>query len=401
MSSIQANPSPHARHWDLDPSITFLNHGSFGACPLDVLAYQSELRARLEREPVAFFIRELEPLADAARASLAEFVDCDAEDLAFVPNATSGVNTVLSSLDFEPGDELLVTDHAYNACHNAFDRKAERTGARVVVAPLPFPVKSADEVVQSILAAAGPRTKLALIDHVTSKTALVLPIDTIVRALDERGIDTVVDGAHAPGMVDLSLDSIGAAYYTGNAHKWPCAPKGAAFLHVRRDRQARIDPLVISHGLNSTRTDRSRFRRLFDWTGTGDPTPFLCVPEALRTIGSLVPGGWAEVRATNRELVLEGRSILLDALGQDEPAPVGMIGSIASIPLPAASSPVLDVLPFTDPLQEALFHEERIEVPIIGGPGDLRIVRISAQLYNDRTQYERLAEALTRQLRST
>jgi isopenicillin-N epimerase len=292
--------SPFRTHWSLDPEVTFLNHGSFGASPTRVLEEQSRLRARLEAEPVRFLLRELEALADAARAALGSFLDADPDDLAFVNNATTGVNTVLKSLRFDPGDELLTTDHEYNASRNALDFVASRWGVKVVVAKLPWPVRSAQAVVDTVLSHVTERTRLLLIDHITSQTALVLPVAGLIRVLRERGVETLVDGAHAPGQVPISLRQLGAAYYTGNCHKWLCAPKGAAFLHVRGDLQPDIRPLVTSHGYNSRREDRSRFRLDFDWLGTDDPTPFLCVPKALEVMGGMLPGGWPEVMASNR-----------------------------------------------------------------------------------------------------
>jgi isopenicillin-N epimerase len=378
--------------WVLEPGVTFLNHGSFGACPRPVLAAQQALREALEAEPVRFLGRELEGRLDEARAALGAFVGADPDDLAFVPNATTGVNTVLRSLPLTAGDELLITDHAYTACRNAAEAVASATGARVVVAPVPFPLAGDGAVTDAVLGAATPRTRLAMLDHVTSPTGLVLPLGRLVAALAARGVDTLVDGAHAPGMLALDLRALGAAYYAGNCHKWLCAPKGAGFLHVRRDRQAGIRPLVVSHGRTSPRTDRSRFRLEFDWVGTLDPTPWLCVPHAIRAVGAAVPGGWPAVMARNRALALAGRAVVAAALGVAPPCPDAMIGSLASLPLPDAPRPAP---PARDPLQDALFDPHRIEVPVIAWPASpRRLLRLSAQLYNTLADYQRLAGVL-------
>jgi len=383
------------QHWGLDPEITFLNHGSFGACPLAVLEHQRQLRERMERQPVQFLARELEPLLDEARAELASFLGADAEDLAWLSNATTGVNAVLQSLAFGPGDELLTTDHEYNACRNALEHVAGRSGATVVVAPVPFPLGSPDEVVDAVLSRVTARTRLALIDHVTSPTGLVLPIERLVRELAGRGVETLVDGAHAPGMLELSLDELGAAYFTGNCHKWLCAPKGAAFLHVRRDRRNRVRPLVISHGANSPRRDRSRYHLEFDWTGTDDPTAWLSVPAAIRFMGGLVEGGWPELRRRNRRLALKARDELCRALGVEPGCPDEMVGSMAALPLPPGAPGSTTSALYTDELQSALLRRFQIEVPIIPWPAPpARLVRISAQVYNRPEQYRRLAAAL-------
>ena len=396
-------------HWTLDPAVTFLNHGSFGACPVPVLTAQSAWRARLESEPVQFLGRELEGHLEVARSALGAFLGADPDDLAFVGNATSGVNTVLRSLTFQPGDEILVTDHEYNAALNAARYVAERSGARVIVARIPFPLTDPAQVTAAVLAEVTPRTRLAMISHVTSPTALVFPMADLVAELSARGIDTLVDGAHAPGMVPLDLEALGAAYYTGNCHKWMCAPKGAAFLHVRRDRQAAIRPLTISHGANSPREDRSRFRLEFDWVGTGDPTPFLALPDAIDFMASLQPGGWPEVMATNHALALAGRDLLCAALGADAPAPDVMLGSLAAVPLPAAGVAAPRLPDGYATMDAALLPHYGIEVPLTAFPVDAtaeggvadpqRFVRISAQQYNDLSQVERLATALREMLR--
>lgn len=394
MTMKKSAPSPLARHWDLDPEVVFLNHGSFGACPRVVMERQQELRARMEAQPLKFLYRDLEGLLDEARAPLAALLGSDPDDLAFVPNATTGVNTVLRSLSFAPGDELLVTDHEYNACRNALDFVAERSGARVVVAEIPFPIERADTVVARIREQVTDRTKLLLIDHVTSPTGVVNPVETLVAAMSDRGIDTLVDGAHAPGMLPLDLQTLGAAYYTGNCHKWLCTPKGSALLYVRRDRQARIRPLTISHGANSDRRDRSRFRLEFDFCGTDDYTPFLCIPTALEFLAGLFPDGIAGLQRHNRALALAGRDLLCEALGTAPPVPDDMIGSLASVVLPWSDVP-LKMPEGIDLDQVTMWEQHRVEVPIMRWPAlGLRLLRISPQAYNRVEQYEFLADAV-------
>jgi isopenicillin-N epimerase len=347
---------------------------------------------------VRFLSRELDDRLDAARGAVAAFVGADPDDLAFVTNATTGVNAVLRSLAFAAGDELLTTDHTYNACRNTLNFVAGRAGARVVVATVPFPVGSPDEVVDAVLARLTPRTRLAMLDHVTSPTGLVLPLERLIARLSDRGVDVLVDGAHAPGMLPLDLKALGATYYSGNCHKWICAPKGSAFLWVRRDRHADVHPVTISHGANAVRPGRSRFRLEFDWTGTSDPTAWLTVPTALDYVGSLLPGGWPAVMKRNRELALEARRLLCAAAGTAPPCPDEMIGSLASVVLPdGRTSEIMWRQP--DPLQPRLYEAWHLEVPVMTWPAaPKRLLRISAQLYNRRQHYVRLAEALAKEL---
>lgn len=380
----------------LDPECVFLNHGSFGSCPTAILEHQSELRQKLERQPVRFYQREFEPLLDESRAALGSFIGAEADDLVYVANATAGVNTVLRSLSFESGDELLVSNHEYNACRNALHYAADRCGATVVTIEIPFPLKSEDEVFDSIMAKVTEKTRLLLIDHVTSQTGLVFPIKRIVDALNERDIDTLVDGAHAPGMIPLELEKLNAAYYTGNCHKWLCGPKTAGFLHVRQDKQFQIRPLTISHGANSPRTDRSRFQIEFGWMGTRDPSAALSIPFVIECMESLLPGGWSEIMDRNRQLALAARDLIQQAIGTPPPAPDNMIGSLASIPLPDSElEKPYQSLKYLDYWQEPLAEQHNIEVPVITWPSHpKRLVRISAQLYNSLPQYELLAKAL-------
>ena len=387
-----------SRHWTLDPEITFLNHGSYGACPSPVLDAQCRVREQMEREPVRFLTVEAPLLLAEAREVLGQFVGASPEGLAFVPNATTGLNAVLRSLSLSPGDELLVTDHEYNASRNALEYAAACHGARVVVILIPFPIASADLIFEAVLRSVTAKTRLALLDHVSSYTALVLPIRELIVELEARGVPVLVDGAHAPGMLDLDIDALAPSYYAGNCHKWICAPKGAGFLWVREDRRDGVRPAVISHGANAPVPRSERFRAEFDWMGTSDPSAALAVPDAIRFLEALLPGGWEEIRARNHALALEGRRLLADALEVEVPCPDEMIGSMAAIALPASSRfPIPEDAHFFghNPLHDALFREHRIEVPVLLDPaGKTRLVRVSAQLYNTRDDYERLAAAL-------
>ncbi|MCB9519826.1 MAG: aminotransferase class V-fold PLP-dependent enzyme [Myxococcales bacterium] len=381
--------------WPLTGDLTFLNHGSFGSCPEVVLEHQRALRDRFERSPITFVVEELEPALDAAREAVAAFVGADADDLVFVTNATEGVNTVLASLALSPGDELLTTSHAYNACANALRARAERSGAGVVVADLPFPLQDPAEVVDAIVSKCTSRTRALLVDHVTSPTGLVLPIAELVRTLEPRGVHVIVDGAHGPGMLPLDLTALGASFYTGNCHKWMCAPKGAAFLHVRRDLQPTVRPLVISHGANDPRTSRSRFQLEFGWCGTIDPSARLSVPAAIAAVGGSVAGGWPALMERGRALALAARDMLCDALSVAPPAPDSMIGTLASVPLPRSEEPWTGNPGAPDPLQHRLRAKHGIEIPIFGWPMfPDRVIRVSAAPYTTLNEVERLIDAL-------
>ncbi len=384
--------SPWADLWPLDPSVAYLNHGSFGACPKAIVGHQAELQARMEKEPVDFLWRELPGLLGEARLALARFVNADPDGLAFVPNATAGVNAVVRSLDLAAGDEILTTDHAYPACVKTLEFAAARGSARVVVARLPFPLRGEDDVIAPVLDAVTPRTRLVLLDHVTSPTALVFPVERLVSELDARGVDALVDGAHALGMLPLDLERLGAAYYTANAHKWLCAPKGAAFLHVRQDHRNLVHPTVISHGFEPG--GGSHFLAEFDWTGTFDPTAWLSVPECLRYLGSLLPGGWAELMDRNRSLALRGRDLVCEALGVEAPAPDRMVGAMASVPLPVPE-PGSPAARLDHRALMNWFRERGVETWLFAWPAPGgKLIRISAQLYNDEGQFACLTSLL-------
>jgi isopenicillin-N epimerase len=378
--------------WALDPEVVYLNHGSFGACPRFVLEKQTEYRQKLEKEPIRFLVKEIEILLDISRRKVSAFMNANPDDVVFVQNATAGVNAVFRSLKFNPDDEILFTNHIYSACKKTLEFISHQTGAKLIEAFYPFPIASSQQIVDAVMEKVTPRTRIALIDHITSATALIHPVEILVKEQEKKGIDTMIDGAHALGSIPLDLGSIGAAYYTANCHKWLCAPKGAAILHVRKDLQKAIYPLVISHA----GYDAEPFTERFFWPGTWDPSAVLCVGDAIGYMGSLMPGGWPALMQRNHDLCLEFRKLVCDSLGIDPPCPDEMVASMASFPLPVAAVASMHDYKGFDPLQERLFQDYRIEIPVWNWTEPVsRLTRISVQLYNSMEQYVFLAKALS------
>jgi isopenicillin-N epimerase len=388
-------PSEYAGLWNLDPQTVFLNHGSFGACPATILDLQRKYQEMLEAQPVRFFMREMEALHDQSRCAVAGFVNAKPEDLVFVQNATSGVNTVFRSLKFKPGDEIIYTSHIYGACKRLLEFVAWQSGAKLVEADYSFPVNSPEVIVDTVLAKVTPKTKIALIDHISSATALIHPVETLVRELDKRGVDTMIDGAHALGSIPLDLQQIGAAYYTANCHKWLCSPKSAAILHVRQDKQKGIVPVVISHAGHTAEP----FAERFFWPGTYDPAAALCVAGSIGYMNSLLPGGWTALMERNHRLCLEARELICRELQIPEPCPAAMIACMASFPLPAPESFANMDYKGIEPLQDHLFKNFSIEIPVWNWSSPpSRIIRIAVQLYNSMDQFRYLSEALKQSL---
>jgi isopenicillin-N epimerase len=370
----------------LEPGIAYLNHGSYGATPRVVLAAAERWRQRLESQPVRFMQRELPAALRKAADRLAAFMGTRGADLVFVENATAGANAVLRSLDFQRGDELLTTTHVYAAVRKTMQYVASRTGAVPVEAPLPFPVAHEDEIVAAVTRRFSPKTRLLVLDHITSPTALILPVHRVVAAAKARGIAVLIDGAHAPGMLALDIPSLGADFYVGNCHKWLFAPKGCAFLWASPRVQGSIHPLVISHGYGAG------FRAEFDWVGTRDPASWLAVEAALdfiETIGADAP------RARNHTLLREAATMLAQRWGSDIGAPFAMLGSMASVALPARGrlAPLPPTPESAATVHAYLWEMHRVEVPVIAF-ADRLWVRISAQIYNEIADYRRLADAL-------
>jgi isopenicillin-N epimerase len=373
------------KEWLLDEDIIFLNHGSFGACPRPVLAVQREWQERMEAEPVRFMTRELPQHLDAARSELASFVGSRAEDLVFVHNATDGANAVLRSLlpTFKPGDELMTASHAYRAVRQTMVYVAELSGATVVDAAVPFPIADADEVTSAIARAITPRTAFAVIDHITSPTGVIFPIEQIIALFKERGIPVLIDGAHAPGQIELNLDTLGADYYIGNCHKWLFAPKGAALLWVDKKHQAKIHPTVISHYLGGG------YQTEFAWTGTQDPSAFLSIPAGIEFHRKLAAVGSREY---TRNMLLDARREITAALGVPLAAPEEMLANMCTFLLPQDPDATDERV---QRLHDVLFDEYRIEVPAMNANGKL-YVRASSQVYNDRSDFDALKTALVK-----
>lgn len=395
MSKKQKSTSDYSELWGISKGVVFLNHGSFGACPKEVLKFQAGVRKHLEEEPMRFFLRESDALLLKSRKILADFVGANADDLVFVPNVTAGVNTVFRSLKFKKNSRILITNHTYFACRNTVLHIAGKYGLKVDIADIRFPVRSEDDVVDDILSAVHENTCIALIDHVTSPTGLVFPVKRIVDELKKLGIDTLVDGAHSPGMIPLDINDIGAAYFTGNCHKWICSPKGAGFLVVREDHQADIFPLSVSHLPGDAYTEMTEFQYRFSWSGTSDVSPYISVGESIRYMNGLMKGGWPAIMKHNRTLALKAREILCRYLETAPPCPESMIGTLAAVHLPDDNQIFYKDSPVFEPLYQQLISKYNIEAVTMYWPlFPKRLLRISAQLYNCEEDYVYLAEAV-------
>ncbi len=372
--------------WHLEPEGTFLNHGSFGACPKDVLAEQARWRLLMERQPDWFFRHTVSPRAmnnelRVAAERLGRFVGTDGERIAFVTNATEAVNTVLRSLRLQAGDEILVLDCVYNAVRLAAEEVCKAAGAKVVKVSLPIPI-TANDVVERIADAAGPRTRLAIIDHIASPTAVVFPVAEITQALKAKGVRVLIDGAHALGQLALDLPAIGADWYTANAHKWLFAPKGTAFLYATEEVAGETVPLSVSHW------HELKFPRAFDYVGTRDVSAFLSAPAAIDFVERF---GAAEVRDYLARLSREGVA-LTARLGAEPIAPDAMIAAMRAYALPQRREAVPD-----DALQlmQGLWEKHRVQVASSVFQGKL-LLRLSAQIYVERADFERGIAALDR-----
>jgi isopenicillin-N epimerase len=373
----------------LDPDLVFMNHGSFGACPAEVLEKYQWWQREIEKNPVAFLGRRSAELLAHSRAVLAQYLGAQPEHLIYVSNATSGVNTVARSVPLSAGDEILTTDHEYGACDNTWNFVCRHTGAKYVAIEIPLPFV-AGEFTERIWSRVTPRTRVIYLSHITSTTALILPIAELCRRAKAAGILTLIDGAHVPGHIGLNLDRVGADFYTGNCHKWLCAPKGAAFLHARPEHHPLLEAPVVSWGYSTKITGHTGFdaytgtsllERHLQWQGTRDLAPFLTVPTAIEFQAR---HGWDQIRQECHALAGEALERCCEMTGLD---PVGAdtdFGQMVVLPVPVMNAELL---------KETLFNRYRIEIPVTTHKGRL-FVRLSLQGYNTREDVETLLQAL-------
>jgi len=373
---------PH-HEWLLDPDLSFLNHGSYGAVPRTVLDQQRRLQERMERDPTKFLALELPQALRTSANRLATFVKGDGSDLAFIENATAGCNMVLGSFRLSPGDEILLTDHGYPAIRKAAEHYTTRGGAIITEVTVPFPIRDPSEIINAVANRLGPRTRLVILDHVSSPTAIVFPVRELAALCHEAGAKVMIDGAHAPGMLSLDIPAIGVDWYVGNCHKWLMAPKGSGFLWASPASQAETRPLVISHGY------RQGFAAEFDWIGTRDPTAWLSISAAIDYHFCI---GGQLLCERNTRLARQAANLLAKHWNSERGSDDALTGSMSTVRLPlvgeATDERALE-------LRYILRKDHHIDAAVIAFKGSLWI-RLSAQAYNYFSEYERLADAFPR-----
>lgn len=366
----------------LDHNIVFLNHGSFGACPRPVFENYQRWQLELERQPVEFLGRRFNTVMRAARAPLAAYLQTAADNVVYVPNSTTAINIVARSLRLGPGDEILTTDHEYGAMDRTWRFLCAKSGAAYRAQSIPVPLAGADDLVETLWAGVTPRTRVLFLSHITSPTALTFPVQEICRRAREAEILTIIDGAHAVGQIPLTLDELGADFYTSNCHKWLCAPKGSAFLYVRPECQARVEPLVVSWGWQSDTPGPSQFVDEQEWTGTRDVAAYLATPAAIEFMEA---HRW---RAACHALAVETWQRITALTGLPPLSSEAWFTQMFAAPLPPCD---------TDALKRRLYDEFGVEVPIVVW-NNRPLIRVSIQGYNTRADVDRLMTALERLL---
>lgn len=369
----------------LDPTIVFLNHGSYGATPKPVFEAYQNWQLRLERQPVLFLGREFNELIFQSRVALGNYLNADADDLVYIPNATHGVNIIARALRLEDGDEILTTDHEYGACDYTWDFLCGKAGAKYIHRPIPVPVYSEDDIVEQFWQGVTAHTKAIYLSHITSPTALRLPVEKICARAKQAGILSIIDAAHSPGQIPVDLQALDADVVFGNCHKWMLSPKGAAFLYVRRELQNRVEPLIVSWGYQVTEetTTGSRFVDILQWAGTKDPAAALTVPSA---IDFMREHDWPQVRSSCHELLRATLARVCELTGQSPLYPLDsdFYSQMGVAPLPNSN---------LKELKKRLYDEYHIEVPLIEWNG-MHLIRVSIQAYNDQSDSDALLEAL-------
>jgi isopenicillin-N epimerase len=400
--------SPWYNLWSLQPGVTYLNHGSFGPSPNSVIAARHEWMRRLEAEPMDFFVRQLENHLDGAREKLGAFVGTRGSNLLFVDNATVGMNIVARSFSLATGDEVLASDHEYGAVLRIWRQTCANRSARLVVQRLPERLESAEQVVDALFSGVTDRTKLLVVSHVTSPTAIILPIEEICRRARQRGLPVCVDGPHAPAAVPIEIDRLGCDYYTASCHKWLSAPFGSGFLFVHPRRQQQLEPPIVSWG-KSLSGRAPNWHDEFDWSGTRDYSAFLTIPDAIEffeqipnagksaTNASDSPTGVKLFRSYSHELARYARQRIVELTGLAPiiPDSTEWYGSMIALPLPDSVAETAEG--HMHPLQTRLWEKHRIEVPVINWRGR-RWIRVSCHLYNDRSDIDRLVDALQNEI---
>ena len=373
------------RHFQLDPSVTFLNHGSFGAAPKLVFREYQRWQRELERQPVEFLGRRFTDLMAEARAALGEYLGAHADNLVYTQNVTISLNIVAHSLELGPGDEVLATDHEYGAMDRTWRFLAKERGFRYINQHIELPLTTEEKFVEDLWRGVTPRTRVIFLSHITSPTAIIFPVKEGIRRAREAGILTVIDGAHVPGQLPLHLDSLGADFYGGNLHKWLCAPKGAGFLYARPEVQHLLKPLVVSWGYESEFPSSSTFVDHHEWWGTRDIAAFLAVPKAIEFQAE---NHWDEVRESCHRLAAYAQTLICEitSLAPLRAQPGNWFRQMVSAPLPADTDIPL--------LKNRLYDEYRIEVPVHDWNGN-KLVRISVQGYNTKRDVDRVIHALS------
>lgn len=376
------------RHeWSLTEGVTYLNNGSWGPTPRVVSQARREWLDKIESDPHDFLVRQLGPQLATCRSRLAQLIGTAGDNLTLVENATIAMNIVASSIRLQPGDEVLINDHEYGAVLRLWERACRRAGAKLIVQPLPVPIATAEEVVETLFAKAADRTRLLVVSHVTSPTAIVLPVEAICRRAQEMGIASCVDGPHAIAMLDVHLDQLDCDYYCASCHKWLCAPLGSGFLYVNPRQQSTVEPALMSWG-RPLEGDVASWRDEFNWVGTRDPSPYLAVPTAIDFLAAV---GFDNFRRRTHALAAYARERILDIVGVEALVPdtTEWYGSMISLRLTDGEA---------EPLQRALWERHQIEIPIVAWQGR-RLVRPSCHLYTSRSDIDRLAFGLTELLK--